>query len=94
MAVTTAAECCEILGNAPNNGVNDQLELRWRHSEQRREAVLRDRVQQVEELQPVFRVILRMLSSFTIHDEFSTAAAIGCAGFVADDVAHRGKWLQ
>ena len=43
----------------PHDGVDDQLELRRRHREQRLEAVPRDGVQQAEELQPVLRVVLR-----------------------------------
>lgn len=43
---------------APDDGVNDQLELRRRHGEQCCEAVLGDGMQQVEELQPVLRVVL------------------------------------
>ena len=43
----------------PDNGVDDQLQLRRRHREQRLEAVPRDGMQQVEELQPVLRIVLQ-----------------------------------
>ena len=42
----------------PDDGVDDQLELRRRHREQRLEAVPRDGVQQAEELQAVLRIVL------------------------------------
>ncbi len=52
------------VAEGPDDGVNDQLELRRRHREQRLEAVPRDGVQQAEELQPVLRVVLRIVHSW------------------------------
>jgi hypothetical protein len=44
----------------PHDAVNEQLELRRAHAKQAREAVVGDRVQQPEELEPVLGEVLKV----------------------------------
>lgn len=46
---------------SPDNGVQHQFELGWRDGQECREALGVDRLQQVEEVRPVLRVLLKVL---------------------------------
>ena len=47
------------VAEGPDDGVNDELELRGAHRQQRREAGAGDRAQQRKELQALLRVVLQ-----------------------------------
>ena len=66
---------CDIalcMPEGPDYGVNDELELPRGHGEQGAKAGIGDGPQQVEELQPVLRVVLQQVSMvcalYSSHD--------------------------